>query len=97
MKSTSTPYTHVGYTSKDLVLTFGASGSAMKHTVNVPSGTRCHKPEGCPDSWLVADLSCIPGNNFMAFHDAYHFGIPVPEDELVEISEVQSLQSRPRG
>lgn len=94
-RSTQTPWTHEAVTSEALSIEFGASGSPLRHTVEVPAGTRCRKLDGGSDPWVVADLSFIEDKRSLLFHDADHYGIRVPEDKLESIREIQPAR-RPR-
>lgn len=97
MKSTPTPWTHEAVTSEPLRVEFGASGSPLRYSVDVPAGTRCRKLDGGSDPWVVADLSFIEDKRSLLFHDADHYGIRIPEDKLSEIREVRSRPPERRG
>lgn len=88
MKSTPTPYTHVGYTRREIQTTTAeGSSSRMAYPVTVPAGTRCHKLAGA--HWVVDDLRFMERGS-IAHHDADHYGIVIkPEDidpaQIVEV------------
>lgn len=99
MKSTPTPHTHTGVTTKELTLTYGGGGKHC-HSVAVPAGTACKKLDGGTDPWVVANLSFMADKCRFAYSDADIYGIRVPESEISGIKEVhrqsESLRQRMR-
>ncbi|EMM5100974.1 hypothetical protein ACK249_005157 [Pseudomonas aeruginosa] len=85
MKSQLTSCTHVGETRSELTVEFGASGSKLKYTATVPAGTKVGKREGYADQWIVDDLSFIEDKSSLMYHEADHYGIRIPESEIVNI------------
>lgn len=85
MKSQLSPCTHVGETKSELTIEFGASGSKLKYTATVPAGTKVGKRDGHSDQWIVDDLSFIESKTSLMYHEADHYGIRVPESEIVNI------------
>jgi hypothetical protein len=71
-----------GRTKRALTVTFGASGSPVKHTVTVPSGTRCREIEGEPANLFVDDISWMPKSDHMGRHDATYYGIRIPRADV---------------
>ncbi len=95
MKSTPTPHTHTGITSRELTIQFG-SGGQLQYTVTVPAGTKCKKLDGGSDPWVVQDLSFIDDKKGLLYSDADIYGIRVPEAEIVDVVEVSRSLPRPR-
>ncbi|MDP2782260.1 hypothetical protein [Devosia sp.] len=94
MKSTETPWTHTGVTEKDQVIEFSPSGSVFKHSIMVPAGTKCRKLEGGSEPWVIDDLSFMPDKKSIAYGDADIYGIPVPEELVVNIEPVAQYSPR---
>lgn len=91
MKSTPTPHVATGVTQEELQLTFGASGSRLKHDVTVPAGTRCKKLDGGSDPWVVDDLGFIEDKRSILYSDADNYGIRVPEDKITGIKPAERV------
>ncbi|HIH2751420.1 TPA: hypothetical protein ACYLN4_007257 [Burkholderia lata] len=83
MKSTPTPWTHVGVTTEELAVTFGPG--RLKHEVTVPAGTKCRKLEGGDNPWVVSDLTFIADKNGGMYWDADHYGIRISEEKITDI------------
>ncbi|HEP6430798.1 TPA: hypothetical protein VDB83_005124 [Burkholderia cenocepacia] len=88
MKSVKTPHTHTAVTSEETAVSFGPG--RLKYDLVIPAGTRCVKLEagGGTPVWVVDDLSFIEDKNSMVYHDAEHYGIPVKESQLANISAI---------
>jgi len=86
MKSTPTPWTHVGVTCEQLSITF-TGGGRIPHNVTVPVGTLCHKLDGGSRPWVVGNLGFLEDKQSMLYHDADHYGIRIPEDRVVGIQD----------
>ena len=93
MKSTPTPWTHVGVTTKEITTQFGPSGG-MQYDITVPAGTRCHKLDGGSSPWVVADLRFIEDKSSLLYSDADHYGIRIDEEMLENISPVAKCGPR---
>ncbi|HGM7876846.1 TPA: hypothetical protein ACKRQV_000176 [Pseudomonas aeruginosa] len=85
MKSQPTPHTHVGVTRAELTLEFGPG--KPRSVATVPAGTRVIKLDGGSVPWVVDDLQFIGDKSSMAYHDADHYGIHVPEAEIINVRE----------
>lgn len=88
MRSTPTPHVATAKTARELSVQFSSAGSRMSHDVTVPAGTQCRKLDGGDNPWVVADLSFIEDKQGLLYWDADHYGIRIPEEELVDITPV---------
>lgn len=95
MKSTPTPHVATGVLAEETEVTFGATGSHLQYTVSVPAGTACRKLDGGSDPWVVQDLSFLDRKAMpLMYHDAYYYGIRVPEEKITDIKVVNSRPYR---
>lgn len=81
--NTRTPTAKMGKTINAAEVEFKVARSFYK--VEVPAGTRCCYLAGGINEgrWVVDDLSFLNPNSAM-YHDADHYGIPVPETNVNE-------------
>lgn len=90
MKSTQTPWTHIGVTAEEITTEFGPSGRMILHEVTVPQGTACRKlVGGSTDTWVVADLRFIEDKRSFMYSDADIYGIRIPEEKITGITPVK--------
>lgn len=86
MLSRLTPAIARGITNRELTITFGPSGSALRHDVVVPVATRVRQLQGGQSPcWVVEDLNFLTDRRSVAHHDAEHYGIPVPDEAVTTI------------
>ncbi|AGN82266.1 MULTISPECIES: hypothetical protein [Pseudomonas] len=81
--STRTPVAKLGKTINAASVEFKVGRTVYQ--VDVPAGTKCCYLAGGSNGgrWVVDDLSFLNPNSTL-YHDAEHYGIPVPADNVTE-------------
>lgn len=103
MRSTPTPHTKTGVTSKQIETTVG--GGSFQYGVTVPEGTRCRFIQ---THWVVADLSWLAKlerarmakqlgihvsrtgtGASIIYHDAHYRGITIDACDVTDVKETR--------
>ncbi|MBA1203509.1 MULTISPECIES: hypothetical protein [Pseudomonas] len=81
--STRTPVAKLGKTVIAATIELKVGRSAYQ--IDVPAGTTCCFLVGGSNGgrWVVEDLSFLNPNSSV-YHDADHYGIPIPESNVME-------------